>query len=594
MFDELFPAEREASLSLSLQRPSPAPSVGAWQGFGSALADALPHAATTAASAWSEVLDSFGKASAYANAPMDAVMLGQPSPDMAQLKTETIDQMGNSQAAREFRIRAKDFTPKPEEVGMAGQIVHGVSSSLAKAGAYALATGPAAPVLFGADMGINRAQELSDQGVDAGTAVAAGLTTGVASAVGLRLPAAMGATRLQSAALGAAVNPALNVAEVGSIRLMLEHADYDKIANQYDPLDPVSLSVAAITGGAFGAVFHGGKAHSPRGEPPAEGPKLSADEHAAALTMHEVYVVGDSALTAPGDVSAANVARDLQAAARDQLDAGEAVSVAQRLEPDPERLGQAYQRVVDGAGEVLDPLMHLRSESIGQALENRSATGAEVSSGLGSIRFLWDDADLLPPGRRLGDNDLLDFPQIVREYRPSTYADDLGMGYREWRVTRQGPDGLSRQVVYVASRGEDGQSVYAYVPEADPSGIVIPDSPSLAEASPMALDAAPASQAMEQGGFLQRAMETVDRLFGREAEPAPSFRPETPEQVRALEIATRDPEAMVWMGKTDEAGNPVQERVADVLNNAREIEEQAKIDTEAFMAAVDCAVRFPT
>jgi hypothetical protein len=330
MFDELFPAERATSLSQSVQRPYQAPEApGVFTGMGSAIADAFPHAANTAGSAWAGVLDAYGKAVAYRDAPTVAMMHGQPAPDLDKLSRETIGQMGNSTVARHFRERAENYMPDPASVGLAGQITHGMISTLAKAGAYAVAGGPAAPVLFGADLGINRAQELGDKGVDGGTAAIAGTLTGVASAAGMRLPAAMGGTRLQSAAIGGVVNPALNVAEIGGIHALLEGADYEAIAAQYQPFDPVNLAVSAVTGVAFGAGFYRGRQGAPR---------LTPDEHAAALTMHESRIRDADALIRPGDIEAANAAREAQITARNQLDSGEPVSIAHHVPADPAQI----------------------------------------------------------------------------------------------------------------------------------------------------------------------------------------------------------------------------------------------------------------
>lgn len=339
MFDELFPAERSTSLSQSIQRPyTPPEAPGAMTGIGSAIADAFPYAANTAGSAWAAVLDAFGKASAYRDAPTAALLAGEAPPDPDALYQQTIAQMGDSPDARRFRERASDYLPDPASVGLAGQITHGVIASVAKAGAYAVAGGPAGPVLFGADLGINRAQELGDKGVDGGTAALAGAVTGITSAVGMRLPAAMGATRARSALIGGAVNPALNVVEIGGIHALLDAADYESIAAQYQPFDPVNLAVASITGAAFGAAFH-------RGRPGA--PKLNPDEHAAALTLHEARVRDGDALVRADNLEAANAAREAQIVARQQLDNGEAVSVAHRVPADGERIDAALRRVAD-------------------------------------------------------------------------------------------------------------------------------------------------------------------------------------------------------------------------------------------------------
>jgi hypothetical protein len=393
MYDALFPEAREAALSQRIRRPYREPGPGLWQGFGGVLADAVPHAVLTSMSFFSEVLDAYGKAAAYRDAPTAAMIHGAPAPDPRALEAETIGRLGDAGLARDFRKSAREFAPDPLSVGIAGQIAHGVLSSLAKAGAYTV-SGPMAPALFGGDLGVNRARELTDEGVDAGTAALAGLATGVAGAAGMRLPAALGATRAQSAALGAAVNPVLNVAETGAIRGLLQHADYDKIAERYDPFDPVSLAIAGITGGAFGAAFHGGKANAPKARDP-KVKALTPDEHAAALTMHEAAVRDGDTLTAPGDVAVANAANDAQVLARQQLDAGESVSVAQQVAVEQARLDAAYQRVLDSpAGDAFDPLVLIQPEDIEGVMVARGGwkkIGAvEVKgAGWGLVKFIW-------------------------------------------------------------------------------------------------------------------------------------------------------------------------------------------------------------
>ena len=111
-------------------------------------------------------------------------------------------------------------------------------------------------------------------------------------------------SRAGSAAIGAVANPALNVAETGGIHLLLQHADYGKIAEQHQPFDPVNLAVAAVAGVSFGAAFHRAKPKAP--------PALTPDEHAAALTMNEVHARDGDTLTQPGDLAASNAAREAQ------------------------------------------------------------------------------------------------------------------------------------------------------------------------------------------------------------------------------------------------------------------------------------------
>jgi len=64
--------------------------------------------------------------------------------------------------------------------------------------------------------------------------------------------------------------------------------------------------------------------------------------------MHEARVRDADALVRSGDIEAANAAREAQITARNQLDAGEPVSVAHRVPADPEQIAGAYRRVADG------------------------------------------------------------------------------------------------------------------------------------------------------------------------------------------------------------------------------------------------------
>ena len=612
MYDELFPAEREVSLAQSVQRPYQAPEApGAFQGFGSALADTLPYAANTTASAWSAILDAYGKAAAYRDAPTVALIHGQPTPDMDQLKRETIDQMGNSEVARGFRERAKDFTPDPASVGWAGQIAHGALSTLVKAGAYSVTTGPAAPVMFGGDLGINRAQELSDQGVDSDTAAVAGVVTGVASAVGMRLPAAMGATRTQSAVIGAAVNPALTVAEMGGIQTLLQHADYEKIADQYKPFDPVNLAVAAITGGVFGAAFHRGK--------PATAPRLTPDEHAAALVMHEVRVRDGDTLVPPGDAPAASAAHEAQILARQQLEAGEPVSVAHRVAAEQAQLDAAYQRVLDSpAGQAFDPLVHITPDDIEGVVVARGGWhgrgDVEVKgAGWGLVKLIWKHGEESPkaPELQVTREDVLNFPEIIRRFDPAEEATADGNRGRAWRVVRPDADGVPRVVTYADSliNGQAGRHLVSVhvLDDAHAKTAVLskektgvnPESSGLilqsraGDTAPGVLHSAGQETSVNsniaQGGIVEKVRDVVSRLLGQEEAPPEAKAPRqaaTPEQARAQDIVARNPDAVI---RTEDGDV----RLADLMAAADELEAKAKTETAAFDAAVNCALRFP-
>lgn len=160
------------------------------------------------------------------------------------------------QAARDIRDYNKvHFEVDPETMGTASQIVYGLFKTLPKAIGYGLAGGVAGGALaFGADVGIDETNRLMDEGVDRDTAINSGLVSFGMNAIGMRLPAVLGASRGMSMAYGAAANAGTNVAEVEGIKFILEHQDYNQLAQQYD-LNGVDLAVSAAMGAAFGGAF---------------------------------------------------------------------------------------------------------------------------------------------------------------------------------------------------------------------------------------------------------------------------------------------------------------------------------------------------
>ena len=337
MFDELYPQERDTSLGQSIQRPDPIPeSPSFFDGSGGAIADILPNIYYNSRSVFTEANDAYHRAWEQSdNASM------KPPPSSAELKHAIIDPIGTNEVAKSYREEAKKYTPDPQSVGFAGQLIHGVGTSLVKAGVYSL-TGLAAPALFGADMAANETLKLRDEGVDINTALEAGAVSGVANAAGFMIAPALGATRAASAAWGAGSNIALNVAEIAGIHTLLNHANYKSIAAQYQPLDPTNIIVSGLLGSAFGAAFHKGKVD----------PVLTPDEHAAALTMNEAYTRNNDTLTHPDDVNSLSAATDAQALARQQLDGGEMVSVADGINID-------HATVKDRIASISDDLMSI-------------------------------------------------------------------------------------------------------------------------------------------------------------------------------------------------------------------------------------------
>lgn len=128
-------------------------------------------------------------------------------------------------------------------------------------------------------------------------------------------------------------------------------------------------------------------------------PPLTPDEHAAALTMHEVHVRDDDLLTAPGDDAAAYAGRDAQHLARHHLEIAQAVDVA--------------------AGVIVDPaVMVERAEHITRRLNHGDALlGQPLDFGGRSVEHLETEYARLTDhqGNNLTDGGCLIDTDLVRE-----------------------------------------------------------------------------------------------------------------------------------------------------------------------------------
>lgn len=177
------------------------------------------------------------------------------------IKKKASDQL-EGYAKERRRIVREDYTPKPETTGFAGQLLYGFGVMAGKQISYSVLTGSplGGAALTGLDYGINEAGNLRDKGVDAKTAFKAGATTTVLTGVGLALPAAAPAGKLNpnrwsSAAWMAGANAATDSGEKGLINYILTNANYDHIAHEYDAFDPIGLTASGGLGGILGAIF---------------------------------------------------------------------------------------------------------------------------------------------------------------------------------------------------------------------------------------------------------------------------------------------------------------------------------------------------
>lgn len=161
---------------------------------------------------------------------------------METLKTEGIN-WRTDEAQQAYKFGA-DLRPDPLTAGTAENLVFGLTKGLTKAIGAAVTLGPVGgAAAFGTSEGLTAAEDLATQGVDQATRTKVGAVTGIMSAAGVLMPVA-GKTLAQTAGLVLAGGPASFMAQQQAIRSILENADYGEIAKQYDPIDPVGLTMA--------------------------------------------------------------------------------------------------------------------------------------------------------------------------------------------------------------------------------------------------------------------------------------------------------------------------------------------------------------
>lgn len=227
---------------------------GVSQGFGTA-ADVLQGTALVDAS---QGLVYNPATRSYTQLPMDDSSRGLQK----TIKSGRIADLFTSDTGDTFRTVAKDYMPDPQTTGAATQILgHGLNF-LTQAGTTMAVAGPVlGPVGVGAAAGMQEADKLREEGVDQRTRTQAGAAAGLGAGASMVLPMS-GANWWVRAAKGAAGGAGTSAAQNEAEKLILEHAGYDKVASQYDPLDPTSLLISAAVPAVLGATL----GHTPSGK----------------------------------------------------------------------------------------------------------------------------------------------------------------------------------------------------------------------------------------------------------------------------------------------------------------------------------------
>lgn len=516
--------------------------------------------------------------------------------------------------------RAVDYwTPKPQEVGEAGQVAGKLLSTLPIV--------IASPALAVATQQLSIAEDLMRKGVDTTKAGAVGAVQGAGLGLGVWMPI-LGRNLFERMVVGGAgFNVVQGVVTRGVSGSILEGTP---AGEDFKAFDWSAVTLDALLGLAFGGLSHLSPAQRRQGEAAwkrihewISGAKPSELDALAALRQAEHLNVESAAgkLKEPGDVDA-NVARVRQAI--DQLAQDKPVDVSPlpqpKVEPDPERqaiakknveamqreaeeLGKAYDIVFeDPIGPAQDPLVRLTPEQIGEVLVERGPAfmkkgGTELQiPGYGLVKFIWKHGEKSAKASesQITREDVMRTPEVLRNFEPiEDQRGAEGQRYTEWQVERA--DG--KRVVYAIRRftgkgGDDRQHLvtlfvndrdeprFTNKPLSKPLGE--PESPggaSKARAAAAATgDTGPVtSSSSEQGGQVDGSLRP-----GGEGAQAPD-----PLALEAARIAEQYPDAPIVIGH-DAEGKPVTTTMKDYLERSEADVAQAHEDAKLFEVAASC------
>lgn len=317
-----------------------APRFSLW-GMTSAAPKGLAAGAAEAIGSAADILGAFGQIMGAADGRtggMFSTMTPKERTDFerANEKLTTEDINYRSEGGRSFRNVAKDYMPDPLTAHGAEVVVGDLFRLGGKAVAAGMTLGPlAGAAVAGAEEGFTTSDKLAEQGVDLATRTKVGAVTAAVTAGGLALPVA-GKTAAQTIGLALAGGPLSFVGQQAATRSILEAADYSKLADQYDPFDPVGLALSTILPLGFGAMaMRGAKVRAKAAE--AERATDITERDTASPEAVDAARVGllnegvSRANPLPEDVSGAHA--EAYAKAIDQQADGQRVDVADGLPP---------------------------------------------------------------------------------------------------------------------------------------------------------------------------------------------------------------------------------------------------------------------
>jgi len=625
MLDDLYQADNLKAAQQLVLSPLPIPrqdpSFSAWKAT-TAVPRGVSAGAAQSAGFFADVLGAFGQAGATTyTGDLLGGMTDQQRKETDEARRKMLEKGidYSSDAGDLFRGVARGYAPDAETAHASERMLFDFARIGSKAIGYSLTGGPVAGAGFtGVDEALTVADDLRQQGVDLATRTKVGAVVGGVTGLGVGLPLA-GKTALSTAALVAAGGPISYVAQQAAARKILADADYTKLSEQYDPLDPVGLLVSTLIPAGFGAWglrasktrvaaqaaedFRAGPVPSEL-TPTAAATKgyVPADEHVNAA---RVILAVDERLKSnpfrPDDWRAYDKHEQAMARAVDQIAAGQRVQVEDVIAGPDLTAARALQDQVDAfqaeraellpaAGEIAEP------GAIRQAREELRAMEQE--------RPATDDASIRAMAKDLQAQQSISYKAALSEAKRQTQGMVDDFGARQARLSAaiernaaaqravQRIGELDQRIADVESQlGGQGQLVR--FERAIDAGLLqmaeqLPR-PKRTTADAPAAKAPPAPPAKPQGtdaaGAGRAPLPAAEAGPGSGAAEAKARLVEDAAQARVQQLELERPDMLVQLDGM-ESPRPLSEVMAAIKAEADDL----KLDGELMQTAAECAL----
>lgn len=364
MLDDAFQASTDQALTDLIQRPRPPkpqePAFSMW-GLVRAPVRAIPAGVAEAGASIADVAGAVGTLNLASNVPEGASMLADLSGGLgapaearqaATAKMQSGEMFRGGEFATTLRKVAQDYMPDPATAHGAEVTVAEFSRLATKAVGAGLALGPVAGALAaGAEEGFTESEKLAQQGVSVETRSQVGAVTGALTALGFALPVA-GQTVRGTVGLALAGGPVSFVAQQAATREILSNAGYDRLADQYDPLDPVGLALSTLVPLGFGMAAMRGAARRAGAPEVAKSEMTPIAKAVDEMTVDAARVnllrenIETRRLAPRDDLIGAQAHEAAVAKAIDQMAAGERVDVTDLIPP---QVAERAIREIDSA-----------------------------------------------------------------------------------------------------------------------------------------------------------------------------------------------------------------------------------------------------